>query len=243
MRHRFNKGSAAAGRNTAIDAANNDWIFCLDSDNLLVPESVPKLVAFAIEQGADAAAFGGIEYFKSDPADVEYAQHFKQGQITLADGLASHVWPGPSGNYLFTRSSWVRAGRQNEFVGGGIDSWAFGIRQVSTGTKLVTMPGVVYKHRVGHESAYIQDEREGLIARKAFAALMPSFSLLEEESVDYLYSAEGRKHWYAKLAERPLRVRGAEVGMGGKQDAGKPPSLLYRIRFHLARLCAEVLVV
>ena len=41
--HNINKGSATAGRNTGIDCSKNNLIFCLDSDNVLAPNTVPAL--------------------------------------------------------------------------------------------------------------------------------------------------------------------------------------------------------
>ena len=239
LRHRFNKGSAAAGRNSAIDAAVNDWIFCLDSDNVLCAGSISPLIKYALEKGADSAAFGALEYFKADPKEVHYTQTYKQGQITLADALAGHIWPGPSGNYLFTRTSWMRAGRQNEFVGAGVDSWAFGVRQLATGTKMFTMTGTAYKHRVGHESAYTMDEKDGRMSFKALAALIPFLDLLEDETADYLFAKETRKTWFADLDKRPLKVRGSGVGTAGTaQSFVPPPPLIDRIRGKIARTIA-----
>jgi glycosyltransferase involved in cell wall biosynthesis len=239
LRHRFNKGSAAAGRNTAIDAAANEWIFCLDSDNLLLPGSIAALMKCATDNNADAASLGGRDYFNDDPAKVLYNEIYKPGLITLADALVGHCWPGLSGNYLYTRSSWVRAGRQNEFVGGGIDSWAFGIRQLATGTRFFTLPGTVYKHRVGHESAYTVDEKDGRMSLKALAALIPFLDQLEEETVDYLFAKETRKTWFADLGKRPLKVRGSDAGTAGTQKSFvSPPPLIDRIRGKIARTIA-----
>jgi glycosyltransferase involved in cell wall biosynthesis len=237
IRHRFNKGSAAAGRNTGIDAAAHEWIFCLDSDNLLLPGSVPSLLEYAVENSADAASFGGRDYFNQHPQQVLYAETYKPGLLTFADGLTGLVWPGLSGNYLFTRGSWVRAGRQNEFVGGGIDSWAFGIRQLATGTRFFCQPGSVYKHRVGHESAYTVDEKDGKTSLKALAAILPFLDQLEEESVDYLLAKETRKSWFENLPRRPLKIKDAQTGIGGTMQVfTKPPSLAFRIRYKLARM-------
>lgn len=238
LRHRFNKGSAAAGRNTAVDSASHEWIFCLDSDNLLLPGSIDSLMKFAKENNADSASHGGRDYFNESPDKVLYNEIYKPGLITLADALASHAWPGLSGNYLFTRKSWHRAGRQNEFVG-GMDSWSFGIRQLATGTRFFNQPGTVYKHRVGHDGHYVVDEKDGRMSFKALSALMPFLDQLEEESVDYVFAKETRKTWYADLPKRPLKVRGQDIGISGTgQSFVEPPPLIDRIRGKIARTIA-----
>ncbi len=111
--HRVNKGTAAAARNTGIEAASNELIFSLDSDNVLELGTIGRLAAYLFRTGADAAAFGEIRFFKTNTQDVTHKFVFK-GEISLADALAGHHWPGPSGNYLFTRESWQRAGRYHE---------------------------------------------------------------------------------------------------------------------------------
>ena len=56
-RHHYNKGSAAAGRNTAIDQSRNELIFCLDADNVLAPQSIPTLKEYMIRSDCDVAVF------------------------------------------------------------------------------------------------------------------------------------------------------------------------------------------
>ncbi len=132
--HNINKGSAAAGRNTGIDVSKNNLIFCLDSDNILNENSIPTLKKSLLENNADVAAFGRLDYFIKDKNKTTHAWIFKKGIIELQDALTGDYWPGPSGNYLFTKESWKRAGRYDESIGGAYDSWAFGIKQLATGS-------------------------------------------------------------------------------------------------------------
>lgn len=212
--HATNRGSAAAGRNTAIDHARHDLFFALDADNLLVPGSVDPLAGYLRERSATAAAFREVRFFKADPTRPTHSW-FCAPEITLAGALAGHYWPGPDGNYLFTRDSWRAAGRYDESVGGGIDSWAFGIRQLATGTRMVTLGGSHYLHRWGHDSAWVRDAKQGSHSAKARSVLEPYFALLEQESTDYLASPESRDTWYERLGDRPLRVRGQPTGEVG----------------------------
>lgn len=50
--HTENKGVSAA-RNTALKAATGDYIFCLDSDDRLLPNSITTLVTKAVQTKAD----------------------------------------------------------------------------------------------------------------------------------------------------------------------------------------------
>lgn len=234
-RHRINKGSAAAARNTGVDASSNDLFFCLDADNLLQPRSVPVLRQYLLDEKLDGAAFQKIDYFGSGgPKDLRHTWTFKAGLITLADALSGHFWPGPSGNYLYTKRSWLAAGRYDEGVGGGIDSWAFAISQLCTGAKFATLPETSYLHKFGHVSASVLDVREGGQSIKALRVLLPHLDLLEEESVDYLLSKEGRNQWHGRLEQRPLKVRGGSLGGGGVVKHHKQKfSLVRSLRFRI----------
>jgi glycosyltransferase involved in cell wall biosynthesis len=216
-RHRYNKGSAAAGRNTGIDIARNELLFCLDADNLLVPESVPRLKGFLLSHQADAAAFQEKRFFMEQPGQTEFKWVYNEGVISLNDAIAGHYWPGPSGNYLFTRQSWIKAKRQNEFVGAGIDSWAFGVAQLISGAKMVVMPDSGYWHRFGHESAFSRENAAGRICLNALQFLLPFYQLFEPADFERLLDAEYRTVWYHKMHFGPLlRLKGMPYGQTGK---------------------------
>lgn len=52
IKHKFNQGVSAA-RNHAMQAATGDYIFCLDSDDRLLPTSIATLVEKAMQTEAD----------------------------------------------------------------------------------------------------------------------------------------------------------------------------------------------
>jgi glycosyltransferase involved in cell wall biosynthesis len=217
LTHRINKGTAAAARNTAIEAAAHSLIFCLDSDNVLASRSVQNLRDHLVSTGADAAAFGEIHYFRDKVANVTHQWRYRDN-VHLADALAGSAWPGPSGNYLFTRESWLRAGRYYEpsLENRSLDSWAFGIRQLSTGSRMVSLPGTWYFHRYGHDSHYILNWQKGNQSLAALMVLVPFLDQLDPRDVDYLFSREGRYTWYSRLAERPIHVLSREAGRDGE---------------------------
>jgi glycosyltransferase involved in cell wall biosynthesis len=238
LTHRHNKGCFNAGVNTAVEVAKNDVFFGLAADNLLVPDSVGALVVFMLEKKADVAAFGELRFFTTDIAKPTHSWFYAE-EITLADALASHEWPGSDGNGLFTRECWLRAGRCDEFIC-GLDSWSFGIQQMATGSKMVTLPETYYLHRWGHESLFVRGAKEGKHSLKSLRVLLPYLDLLEEESVAYLFSPEGRGNWFENLRQRPLRVRGSELGRAGNVvHYWKPKeAFLKRLRRFIARKIA-----
>ena len=215
LSHNINKGSAAAGRNTGIDCSKNDLIFCLDSDNVLAPNAVPILKKYMLEQKADIATFGEIHFFKSDIGKITHKWIYKDNQIELKDALAGYKWPGPSGNYLFTKRSWFNAGRQNESVGGAYDSLVFGIKQLATGSKMITMKNSFYYHRAGHESAFIRDKDKIKASLIVLSVLINFLDLIEEDDVDYIMSKEHRYSWFDDLEKRPIRLKNSTIGKNG----------------------------
>ena len=213
--HNINKGSAAAGRNTGIDYSKNDLIFCLDSDNVLASGAVPALKKHILEQNADVAAFGEIRFFKNDIKEITHKWIFKDKQIELGDALSGYKWPGPSGNYLFTKRSWLKAGRYIESIGGAYDSWAFGIKQLATGSKMVIMKNSFYYHRVGHGSAFMRDKDKIKPSLIALSVLVNFLDLIENEDVDYIMSKEHRYSWFDDLEKRPIRLKNSAIGTNG----------------------------
>jgi len=217
LRHAHNRGTAAASRNTGIERAVHNLLFCLDSDNLLAAGGLTPLWNCMCAAKAEIAAFGEIHFFRTGPDEVTHKWLFKES-VSLSDALAGTVWPGPSGNYLFTRESWERAGRYHEpyLENRSVDSWVFGIRQLGTGSKMVTLPGTWYFHRYGHQSHYVRNAQRGNQSLAALMGLIPLLGLIDEQDVEYLFSRDGRFAWYENLAEHPIRVKAAKPGKDGQ---------------------------
>ncbi|MBE3140735.1 MAG: hypothetical protein IMZ53_09150, partial [Thermoplasmata archaeon] len=127
------------------------------------------------------------------------------------------IWPGLSGNYLFTRESWLKAGRYYEpsLENQTLDSWTFGIRQLGTGAKMVTLPGSAYFHRYGHASHYVREHMKGNRSIAALIGVAPFLDRLEEKDVDYILSRKGRYVWYENLKNKPIRVKDETLGHDG----------------------------
>jgi len=236
LSHTINKGSAAASRNTGIDQAKNALIFCLDSDNILAPESIAPLKKFVLDEKADAAAFGMIHYFINTPSNITDTATFKSGATTLDDALAGTQWPGPSGNYLFTKESWKKAGRYNESIGGAYDSWAFGIAQIATGAKLICLPDTFYYHRHGYDSTFVTENKKHSASLTALSVLLPYLNLIKDEDVDYMFSKEHRYTWFENLEKRPLHTKSGKDGINGTkvQKNSSIERVLWKIKKRLS---------
>lgn len=220
IKHIRNKGGAAA-RNTAVENTENEILFCLDSDNVLVPDSIQELKAYLLNSGADVAAFQELHYFKDDKDDTTHKWIYKQGLITLADCLTGPVTPGASGNYMFTKESWIRAGGYPEFAR-TYDTWGFGFRQLATGAKMVVMPESFYYHRHGHDSNWVREARKGNASLKVLQIVLPFLDMFDQKDVDYMMSRKGRYDWFENLEKHPIRLKSGDSGSTGFTTIKKP---------------------
>lgn len=213
LNHCLNKGGGAA-RNTAAEHANNQILFCLDSDNLLEKGSVQKLKDFMLDTAADIAVFQELHYFSGGKDKVTHKWIFKEGQTTFADYLSGSVVPGASGNYMFTKKSWQTVKGYPEFAG-ALDAWGFGLRQVAYGQKMLAMPRSYYYHRYGHESYWVRESKKGMTSLTALQILIPFLDQVNESDINYIMSRRGRYTWFENIDRRPIRVRSNILGKSG----------------------------
>ena len=212
-RHHYNKGSAAAGRNTGIDNSKNDLIFCLDADNILSQASIPKLKVFLLSNNIDAVAFGKQHYFKDNINNVTHKWIY-YSKITLEKCInKSNRTPGPSGNYLFSKDSWLRAGKYFEptLINQTLDSWTFLVRQLATGSKMLTLKDTYYFHRYGYDSHYMREYNKGNVSISALIGLLPFLELIDNSSLEYIMGKKGRYSWSNNIEKHPIKLKNASL--------------------------------
>jgi glycosyltransferase involved in cell wall biosynthesis len=204
LTHEKNKGGAAA-RNTAVEHARNELLFCLDSDNLLVAGRVSALKNRLLQSAAHVALFEEFKYFKNIPSDSTETVRFPPVMTPEAYFRDTTV-PGASGNYLFTKHSWKMAGGYPEFAG-ALDTWGFGFRQIVTGARMVTLPGSWYFHRYGYDSYFTREARKEKIPLVAIQIVAPYFHIFEERSIRYMTSKKGRRCWFYRVKKHPIYLK------------------------------------
>ena len=214
IHHKKNSGCATS-RNTAIKSCKNEILFCLDSDNILIPNSIQRLKNYMLKFKADSACFGGLNYFRDGKTKkITHRWIFKNGLHTLADVLFGPITPIASGNYMLTKESWKKAGGYMESTR-LLDTWTFGIRQLATGTKMIIMPNSFYFHRCGYESNYIHYTKKGVNGHLLrFDALEPFFRLIEERDVEYIKNNQNT--WFSDLNIHPIKIKNEKYGKNGR---------------------------
>jgi glycosyltransferase involved in cell wall biosynthesis len=211
LEHLRNKGGAAA-RNTAVENAKHDLLFCLDADNVLAPASIPPLKKYLEDNNADAASFSHQHYFLEDKFKPEYIWSVPGGEFSLQSYLKRENSPGQHGNYLFTRQSWINAKGYAE-GSGALDTWTFGLRQVITGAKMVVLKDTLYYHRLDYANSYWMNDAEAnlwSVSIKATHALFPFFDIIDEDFLTYMLG-KGKYDWFYKLKQKPIKLMDKEI--------------------------------
>lgn len=80
--HKYNKGGAAA-RNTAVEIADNELLFCLDADNVLA--SIEALKDYLIKMNADVASFQHQHFFTNDKFNPDYIWTLPAGMFDISN--------------------------------------------------------------------------------------------------------------------------------------------------------------
>jgi glycosyltransferase involved in cell wall biosynthesis len=220
----------AQSRNIGIESAINPLLFNLDSDNILAPRTVTLLREYLIANKVDIVTFGEIHYFIEDPKKITHKWIFPPGPHTLSDYLAGVYQPGSSGNFLYTKESWHRVGKYDEF-GGAIESWGFTLKQIANGSNVISMPGSHYYHRYGYDSLYTRAAKDpAAISLLATRMITPYLELLHEDDAVYIASDVGKREWFHKLDQHPIKVKSATIG-----KTGKSVNLSHTRRYRLSR--------
>ncbi len=210
--HKRNKGGAAA-RNTAVENASNELLFCLDSDNVLTPSSIAQLKQYLIDNNADVASFQSQHFFTRDKLLPDYIWALPEGVFDNTAYLRKGNTPGQHGNYMFTKQSWTEA--KGYADGCSLDTWTFGLRQAITGAKMVVLKDTFYYHRLSADSYWMRDLEAQLwsVSVKASYALFPFYDRIDEDFLNYMLG-KGRYNWFHNLEKRPMKL----VGKGTKDE-------------------------
>jgi glycosyltransferase involved in cell wall biosynthesis len=142
--HSHNKGGGAA-RNTGISQSSGELIFCLDSDNLLYPNTMQNMVDFIEAEQCDGVVIHERRYFKEQDQS-HFTAHFNPTGDTLI--TFENLFDETSAildNFLFTRSAYDRTvGYPEEH---GFDTQCFEIRFLSAGNTAKVCPNSIFLHR------------------------------------------------------------------------------------------------
>lgn len=179
-----NLGGGAA-RNECFKMTKYNYIFMLDSDNILVKNDFYKLLD-NLEDGDHLVTFGKITFFYSPWRCLKFPYKdliFQKKEMNFEDLRRTLTHPVVSGNYLYRREVFEKInGYETDF--GAMDTWSFGYKALVSGFKYKIVPGAGYLHRVNRKSYWFRElDRNWENLRMLLLRYPEKFSALEMEEI------------------------------------------------------------
>lgn len=202
INHKYNKGGGAA-RNSSVENSKNELIFCLDSDNILDKNSINNLKKYLINKEADVASFKEIKFFRKNKKNISHSWIFEKKTYVLDDYFSTCKVPGASGNYLFTKKSWIKIGGYPTDLK-SLDTWGFGFKQVINNFKIVTMPNSFYYHRLLDNSYWVRESKNNNLSLLATQAIIPYLNSINKNIVSYIFSKKGMYSWFEEIESKKI---------------------------------------
>jgi glycosyltransferase involved in cell wall biosynthesis len=171
LRNETNLGGGAT-RNKAIAFAKGDLLICLDSDDIMPPGMLEKMVRYLVEKDADGVLFEESRSFISNKSLTMSSKNPSEligKKITFADLLTSDSFLTQV-NFLYTRAAFNTVGGYPTTH--GFDTQTFGHKFLALGLSAFICPDTFYYHRQGYGKSYFEREYEtGALSRNYYYLL------------------------------------------------------------------------
>lgn len=220
----FNKTNLGGGatRNVAVSNTKGGVIFCLDSDDLLPPNTLSKMYEYLREKKCDGVAFNfSVKFNGTDIEDVHHIDTFpyvgeKIPFESLIDNSGAlcplHVV------FMYTRSAFDKAGGYP--TSHGFDTQGFSWRFLSAGLSAYTCPDTKYLHRVNfNQSYYLREANNGMVNYNWQKILIEHFHLFSDEAQDFITSfdcSDFTRNIFTELKNKKNILRDGYQNMLGK---------------------------
>ena len=156
-----NKGGGAA-RNKAASISSGKIIFCLDSDDILPPNTLGKMVSFLKEKNADGIGINQSIKFKGNNInDIDIIHTFGySGKKVPFESLIQKddIYCPLYSTFLITKSAFEKINGYPE--NHGFDTQGIAWRFLSHGFTAFQCPDTTYLHRVNFHKSYYQREAD-----------------------------------------------------------------------------------
>lgn len=177
--HESNLGGGAT-RNTAISKTAGDKIFCLDSDDILPAETLPKMITFMEKRSCDGVLFEESRLFKGkNHKKVNIIRNkILNRPIKLGDTISGKNGFLMKVNFLYKKASFLASGGYT--TRHGFDTQSFGLRFLNKGFKVYVCPESYYYHRLHNASYFRREYLSGKISFNAYLAYEDIFHLFSK---------------------------------------------------------------
>ena len=161
--HEKNKGGGAA-RNTAVANSKSEVIFCLDSDDLLPPNTLDKMLNYLHKKQCDAVTFNkSINFIGRNTNNISHIVTMtKPGEQIVFEDLfqTPDKMCGLYQVFMITKKAFIKTGGYPTHH--GFDTQGFAWRFLSANLVAYTCPNTSYLLRVQFkESYYLREYNSG----------------------------------------------------------------------------------
>ncbi len=188
--HERNKGGGAA-RNTGIKDARSDFFFCLDSDDMLAPRCLSRMLALQRQTGADGVTIGiSRKFLGEDVGRIAYMNAFYKNDdpIPLEDLFDKQGLCPLYSTFLFSRRAFEATGGYPEDH--GFDTQGFAFRFMANGFKAHICRTAEYFHRIKYKESYYQrEEKSGRVSANWSRIFEEHLFLFDDRAKDIIISA------------------------------------------------------
>lgn len=178
IRHEVNLGAAAA-RNTGMRMAEMDWISFLDSDDILLPDSLPErwsLVQQDQRKHADPTLIYGCGWIdRGEDGNVHRIRWPRPSRGTL--DFASGCWFSPGSCVILNRNAALAAAGEQDVTLRRFEDYDWYLSLARQGWSLVSLPicGVVIDRHRSQVPAAVEKTAQSLISKWQRLLTEPAF--------------------------------------------------------------------
>lgn len=186
--HDKNKGGGAA-RNTAVENSIAEIIFCLDSDDILPPNTLSKMLTFMKEKKCDGTTIHkSIKFFGMDVKNIHHVDTASalDKKISLSSMLSKNKEFVPIYvNFMYTKNAFTKIGGYP--VSHGYDTQGFAWRFICAGLSAYVCQGSEYLHRVNFsESYFLREYNNGKMNYNWRDILLAHHYVFNKEALDFI---------------------------------------------------------
>lgn len=189
-----------ATRNRCVARAEGEYIFNLDADDILPPNTLPRIYDAVTEYYREHGEYviGAVErgqFFMDRPVRLgKFTLPFKRRVMlhtwlyerTDYEYVLTHaITTIAVANALFHRSIFEVTG--GYFEDNMLDAWGFGVRCTVAGYRYLIVPGTYYLHRISPDSYYQRSHRTGEIRRSRYIVLSHFKDVYAPETLEVLH--------------------------------------------------------